>query len=59
MPSLAAGSERHPGIWRGSELARAGCAENLQRAQQLLGHADSKVTQRVYRRKEGRIRLLR
>ena len=25
MPSLAAELERHPGIWRGSELARTGC----------------------------------
>ena len=44
MPSLAAELERHPGIWRGSEFARAGCAESLERAQQLLGHADSGCT---------------
>ena len=25
MPSLAAGLDRHPGIWRGSELARTDC----------------------------------
>ena len=25
MPSLAAGLEQHPGIWRGSELARTAC----------------------------------
>ncbi|MCX7142063.1 MAG: translesion DNA synthesis-associated protein ImuA [Proteobacteria bacterium] len=25
MPSLAAGLDRHPGIWRGSELARTAC----------------------------------
>jgi hypothetical protein len=25
MPSLAAGLDQHPGIWRGSELARTGC----------------------------------
>ncbi len=37
----------------------AGCAESLERAQQLLGHSDSKVTQRVYRRKEERVRPLR
>ena len=37
MPSLAAELERHPGIWRGSELARADYAESLERAQQLLG----------------------
>jgi integrase len=33
---------------------RAKCgsdAESLARAQQLLGHADSKITERVYRRK--------
>jgi integrase len=59
MPNLAAELERHPGIWRGSEFARAGCAESLERAQQLLGHADSKMTQRVYRRKVGRIRPLK
>ena len=59
MPNLAAELERHPGIWRGSELARAGCAESLERAQQLLGHSDSKVTQRVYRRKEERVPPLR
>ena len=54
MRSLAAELERHPGIWRGSELARAGCAESLERAQQL--HSDFKVTQRVYRRREDRVR---
>ena len=36
MPGLAAELERHPGIWRGSEFTRAGCAESLERAQQLL-----------------------
>src|SRR5450432_456540 len=25
MPSLAAELERHPGIWRGSDIARTGC----------------------------------
>lgn len=27
-------------------------AESLERARQLLGHADSKITERVYRRKK-------
>ncbi len=41
---------------------RAKCAsdaETLLRAQQLLGHADSKITQRVYRRKPEIVRPLR
>jgi hypothetical protein len=37
MPGLAAELERHPGMWRGSEITRAGCSESLERAQQLLG----------------------
>ena len=44
MPSPAAELERHPGIWRGSEFACAGCAQSLERAQQFLGHADSGCT---------------
>jgi len=31
-------------------------AESLERARQLLGHADSKITDRVYRRKPELIR---
>jgi integrase len=41
---------------------RAKCAshaETLARAQQLLGHADSKITKRVYRRKPEIVRPLR
>jgi integrase len=41
---------------------RAKCAsdaESLGRAQQLLGHADSKITERIYRRKPETIRPLR
>ena len=41
---------------------RAKCAsdaESLGRAQQLLGHADSKITERVYRRKPETVRPLR
>jgi integrase len=41
---------------------RAKCAsdaESLGRAQQLLGHADSKITERVYRRKPEVVRPLR
>jgi integrase len=41
---------------------RAKCAsdaESLGRAQQLLGHADSKITERVYRRKPELVRPLR
>lgn len=41
---------------------RAKCAsdaESLGRAQQLLGHADSKITERVYRRKPEIVRPLR
>lgn len=41
---------------------RAKCAsdaESLSRAQQLLGHADSKITERVYRRKPEIVRPLR
>jgi integrase len=41
---------------------RAKCAsdaESLGRAQQLLGHADSKITARVYRRKPEVVRSLR
>jgi integrase len=38
---------------------RASDAETLGRAQQLLGHADSKITERVYRRKPEIIRPLR
>jgi integrase len=41
---------------------RAKCAsdaETLGRAQQLLGHADSKITERVYRRKPEVVRPLR
>jgi hypothetical protein len=34
-------------------------AESLERARQLLGHADSKITERVYRRKPELIRPLR
>lgn len=34
-------------------------AESLQHAQQLLAHADSKITERVYRRKPGRVKPLR
>jgi integrase len=34
-------------------------AEDVARAQQLLGHADSKITERVYRRKPETIRSLR
>jgi hypothetical protein len=34
-------------------------AETLGRAQQLLGHADSKITERVYRRKPEVVRPLR
>ena len=36
--------------------AKAGSdAESLERARQLLGHADTAITQRVYRRKPERI----
>jgi integrase len=41
---------------------RAKCAsdaETLARAQQLFGHADSKITERVYRRKPKGVRPLR
>ena len=41
---------------------RAKCAsdaESLGRAQQLLGHADSRITERVYRRKPEIVRPLR
>lgn len=41
---------------------RAKCAsdaESLEHAQQLLAHADSKITERVYRRKPGRVKPLR
>jgi integrase len=41
---------------------RAKCAsdaESLERARQLLGHADSKITERVYRRKPETVRPLR
>lgn len=41
---------------------RAKCgsdAESLERARQLLGHADSKITQRVYRRKPEMVKPLR
>jgi integrase len=41
---------------------RAKCgsdAESLERARQLLGHADSKITERVYRRKPEMVRPLR
>jgi integrase len=41
---------------------RAKCAsdaESLERAKQLLGHADSKITERVYRRKPEIVRPLR
>ena len=31
-------------------------AESLERARQLLGHADSKITERVYRRKPELVR---
>jgi len=34
-------------------------ADSLQRARQLLGHADSKITERVYRRKPEIVRPLR
>jgi integrase len=34
-------------------------AETLERAQQLLGHADAKITKRVYRRKPEIVRPLR
>lgn len=34
-------------------------AESLERARQLLAHADSKITQRVYRRKPERIKPTR
>lgn len=34
-------------------------AESLERARQLLGHADSKITERVYRRKPELVRPLR
>jgi integrase len=34
-------------------------AESLEPARQLLGHADSKITERVYRRKPELIRPLR
>ena len=34
-------------------------AESLERARQLLGHADRKITERVYRRKPELIRPLR
>jgi integrase len=34
-------------------------AESLERARQLLAHADSKITQRVYRRKPERIKPVR
>jgi integrase len=34
-------------------------AESLERARQLLGHADSKITERVYRRKPEIVRPLR
>ena len=34
-------------------------AESLERARRLLGHADSKITERVYRRKPELIRPLR
>jgi integrase len=40
--------------------ARCGSdAESLARTQQLLGHADSKITERVYRRKPEVVRPLR
>jgi integrase len=41
---------------------RAKCAsdaESLERVQQLLEHADSKITERVYRRKTEIVRPLR
>jgi integrase len=41
---------------------RAKCASDAEspgRAQQLLGHADSKITERVYRRKPKIVRPLR
>jgi integrase len=34
-------------------------AESLERARQLLGHADTKITERVYRRKPEVVRPLR
>jgi integrase len=40
--------------------AKAGSdAESLERARQLLAHADTKMTQRVYRRKPEVVRPLR